>query len=99
MPRTRKKKKKVTPKLKKYHFDLGDSNEGPVGFCASVYAYSKTEALRLLCQALPEAEDVRLAPDHESDGRRPGVDYISFYTNDAYIRTEDINFEEKINGN
>jgi len=31
-----------------FHFDCGDSNSGPIGFCASVQARSEADALQLL---------------------------------------------------
>ncbi len=70
--------------LKSYHFDLGDSNRGPVGFSARVVADSKKEALAILRDALPEMEEVGHygGPDE--------IEYIQVYFNPANISIRDI---------
>ena len=39
--------------MKSYHFSLGNSTFGAVGYCARVQANSRAEALKLLKEALP----------------------------------------------
>ena len=41
-------------KPQSYHFDLGNSTDGPIGFCARVTADSPEDALAALKDALPE---------------------------------------------
>ena len=69
-------------KLKEYHFDLGDSTKGPVGFCAGVRAKSKRQAVKILRDNLLSEIEVRAG-----DGR---VTYIDVYLNPDAITTKDI---------
>ena len=71
-------------RLKSYHFSCGNSTNGPVGFCARVRANSKKEALLLLREALPEAEDAEPYNHEES------IEYIQFYTGPENITIQDI---------
>lgn len=66
-----------------YHFDVGDSGAGPIGLCARVRAATKTEALALLREALPEQVSVA-----SGDGAE-GVEYINVYINDTAITESD----------
>lgn len=71
-------------KLKSYHFDCGDSTRGPVGFCGSVRARSKREAVRELRRALSEA----LGPFGEiavSSVSR-SIEYLNLYLTPENIR-------------
>lgn len=77
-------------KLKSYHFDCGNSNEGQVGFCARIRATSKEEALKILNEALPETIEVR-PYDHED-----AVEYIHVYTATENVTVEDIDFDDEI---
>ena len=72
-------------KLKSYHFDLGNSTDGPVGMCASVKARSKAEAVGLLKQLLPE--EIQLGRQIESAGQ---IEYINVYVNPDKITMADI---------
>jgi hypothetical protein len=68
--------------LMEYHFDVGNSNEGPLGLCAVVQATSQEEALAILRDSLPEIIEVRCAD------RR--VVYLHVYTNELHIGIGDI---------
>lgn len=68
-----------------YHFDLGNSSTGPVGFCARVIADTPEKALELLKARLPEFVTI-------SDNF--GDEYIEVYINSAAITTDDIDDEE-----
>lgn len=70
--------------LKSYHFDVGNSNTGPLGFCGRVKADSKEEALQLLREALPETVEVKSMEHHHR------VEYLHVYVNDEAIKVEDI---------
>ena len=69
---------------KSYLFDLGDSNDGPVGCCARVTATSKEEALEILKENLPQEVRVNRLTD---DGR---IDYVMVYLTADNISVADI---------
>jgi hypothetical protein len=69
--------------MKSYHFSLGNSSAGPVGFCARIRATSKKKALELLYEVLPT--DVGVDPYDNG-----GVEYIRVYFNDDAITVKDI---------
>ena len=66
---------------KSYHFCLGNSTEGPVGYCARVDATSKEEAVELLKARLPNSV---LVSDSFGD------EYIEVYLNIEAITKSDI---------
>ena len=76
-----------------YHFDLGDSNNGPVGFCAVIQAGSKERALAILQMALPEdGVDVEY---RDSNGNKvPELEYIRVYFNPKHVTVKDIDDED-----
>ncbi len=69
-------------RLKSYHFDLGNSNVGSVGFCARITANSKAEALLILRAALMEQQNIGYTMN--------GVEYIQLYINHDNITEKDI---------
>lgn len=86
-------------KLKQYHFSLGNSTNGPIGFCALIKAESKAEAVALLKKSLPQEQDVH--PYSEDGNAAPEIVYIAAYFNEAAITeaaiTEaDIDEEEEV---
>lgn len=76
--------------MNSYHFDLGNSTVGPIGYCARIKAPTKKRALELLRAALPETEEISPYNDGE------GVEYISVYFNDAAVTIKDIDDWEKV---
>jgi hypothetical protein len=79
------------PKLKSYHFDFGDSSNGPIGYCARVWAHSKREAVELLREALPL--EVNVSPlDGEGSvyDNESGIEYITVYLNDEAVTEKSI---------
>jgi hypothetical protein len=76
-------------KLKTYHFDVGDSSEGPVGFCARVYATSKKEALAILKDVVSSNNDVELTHNLISS-QQQSVEYLNVYLNADAITLADI---------
>lgn len=80
--------------LKSYHFSLGNSTKGPVGFCALIKATSKAAAVAILKKALPEEQDVH--PVSEDGDGTPEVVYIAAYFNEAAITEADIDEEEAV---
>lgn len=67
-----------------YAFSAGNSNVGPIGFCARIRATSKKEALEKLRKALPDSWQVE-AMDHQKD-----VEYIQVYFNGKAVTMTDI---------
>src|SRR5688500_6629258 len=61
-------------KLNRYHFDLGNSSEGPVGFCGAVWAESEEAALEMFKNALPSEQEVNLCDDDLGTEEEPGVE-------------------------
>lgn len=81
-------------KLKQFHFSLGNSTKGPVGFCALIKATSKAEAVTLLKKALPQEQDVHAVGEDGAD--TPEVVYIAAYFNEEAITEADIDEEEEV---
>ena len=71
--------------MTKYHFSLGNSSDGPVGFCAEVEAESQEDALEILKEELPESMGIETT--HES------IVYLRVYFNPNAITTADIDDE------
>ena len=71
-------------KKRSYHFDLGNSSSGPVGFCARIVATSKKEAVEKLIAAMPDERMI------EHDDAETGVDYFAVYFNPAAVSEKDI---------
>ncbi len=65
-----------------YHFSLGNSSDGPVGFCARIIASSKEEAVRLTKETMPDEHMVVEYLDE--------VDYFQVYFNPAAVSEKDI---------
>lgn len=83
-----------------YHFDLGDSSDGPVGYCARVTAASPAQAVSRLREAIAGMGDcVRPFDDcTDDDSLRPGpgIEYIRVYMNAERITAEAIDdWEER----
>lgn len=79
--------------MKSFHFDLGNSTKGPIGFCAVVKAKTEKEALALLKAALPT--DVKIDPCG-TDEQNSAVEYIEVYFNDKAITLKDIDEENDV---
>jgi len=90
------KKPKAKPKrkrLKNFHFDFGDSNDGPIGGCARVLAYTKKEAVQKLKDAMPDEIEARSFC--VSGGE---VEYLNVYFNAENINTGHIDDVEDVEG-
>lgn len=72
---------------KHYHFCLGNSTHGPIGFCAEIRAISSTQAVERLKEALPESMSVQLDPESR---RKLGAVYIEVYLNPEAVTEGDI---------
>lgn len=71
-----------------FHFNVGNSTNGPIGFCAAVTARSREEAVQLLKDGLPW--EMPLMGDNEAEG----IEYARVYLNPDSIMVEDIDFVE-----
>ena len=66
--------------IQSYHFDVGNSNTGPVGYCGRINARSESHALAILRESLPV--DLTIDPTTLNDEDSGGsVDYLSAYFN------------------
>jgi hypothetical protein len=78
----------MTTLLNSYHFSLGNSTKGSVGFCARVKARSGKEAAEILRENLPEA--VTVDTDH------PAIEYIAVYLNPDRVQPRAIDEYEYV---
>jgi hypothetical protein len=78
---------------KQYHFSLGNSTKGPIGFCALIKAESKADAVSLLKKVLPDELEVR---PMGGDKENASVVYIAVYFNDEAIKVRCIDEEETV---
>jgi hypothetical protein len=78
--------------MKSFHFDLGNSNKGPVGFCARVRANSREEALGVLQGVLPVEHELSLG--FSPGPKAPAVEYITVYFNPNAVTVRNIDAEE-----
>jgi hypothetical protein len=77
--------------IKAYHFSLGNSSKGAVGYCAIVRAKSAKEAVEILKERLPAEEKV-----HIGDNLDTRVEYCNVYFNESAITVKDIEDEIEI---
>ena len=79
-------------KVREYHFSAGNSNRGPVGFCATVKARSKAEAVEILSSAMPCEYETGIE-DNDGEGR---IVYFTFYLNSAAVKASQIDYIEDV---
>ena len=73
-----------------YHFDCGNSSDGPIGFCGRVVAESPHEALRILQEELPESLSVDVDDDR--------IEYLNVYFGSENVTVTDIDTEDDTDG-
>ena len=76
--------------MKSFHFSLGDSADGPCGFCARIEAETAEAAVDILKNVLKNADEIEIP----NDGLP--VDYIRAYFNPDAIGVDDIDDEEDL---
>ena len=76
-------------KLKSYHFDVGDSTDGPIGFCARVRAASKNEAVGILKDVVGANCDIELTRNLISS-QASQIEYMNVYLNADALSAADI---------
>lgn len=78
-----------------YHFDLGNSSNGPIGMCARVTGESPEEALQLLQAVLPEEVKVPLvASGLRTLSDTAKIEYVRIYISPDNIKLSHIDDEE-----
>lgn len=82
--------------MNSYHFDLGDSNKGPVGFSARVSANTVKDALELLRKALPEEVEVTPIRPRRAGLPEGRIEYIQIYLNADNILLSDVDDWEEL---
>lgn len=89
--------------MHRYHFSFGNSNDGPIGYCAAVYADSPQEAVGILKTELEElrAQDGAMISDYgefRGTGEK-GISYVQAYLNEEKVTVDDIDdVEEETDG-
>ncbi len=78
-------KKKTPPKMKSYHFDVGNSTAGAIGLCARVTATSKAAAVHILRDNLPE--EIEAVSFCEEPGK---IEYLNIYINPEMVTIKNI---------
>lgn len=73
-------------KLKEYHFSCGNSTRNTVGFCATVKAHSKAEAVTILQSCMPGEYETSMEENDEA-GR---LVYFTFYLNGEAVKARHI---------
>lgn len=87
--------------MRSFHFDIGNSTAGQIGFCARVLASSEAEAVGILKTALLNIECEHKVVDdvedaHDPDGPFPAsLEYIRVYFNADNITEADIDDSEE----
>ena len=76
-----------------YHFDCGNSTEGPIGLCASVTADTPEEALTQLQNFLAACQEVSLTK-HAAVDDAPGLNYCNVYIEGENITLAHIDEED-----
>lgn len=77
-----------------YHFSLGNSTDGPIGFCARVEASDASDAVDRLQEILSK----RLNGNEELEIYSNGPEYVSVYFNQAVLSFDDIDEEDEDEG-
>ena len=76
--------------MNRYHFGVGNSTHGPVGYCAAIYAESPEDALEVL-RGMLEGDGVLGHLIDDPDARENGgIDYLNVYFNPEKVTLEDI---------
>lgn len=84
--------------MKSYHFDVGNSMDGPIGFCGRIKAESRSAAVALLRESLPQEVDITQRMRDLASGERRRVEYGHVYVNSNAIGVQDIDAVEDENG-
>ena len=72
-------------RLKSFHFNCGNSTDGPVGFCVLVKAFTKKEALKILRERILDTNPLEPIDDQDHQ-----IEYANAYINVDNITIKDI---------
>lgn len=78
--------------MKSYHFDIGDSTNGAVGFCAEVEAETEEKAVEKLKYMLFDRESGQYSIDALDDVN----EHVTFFVNPDFITASAIDDVEDI---
>ena len=78
--------------MNSYHFSLGNSAAGSVGFCASVLAHTESEAAAKLRRAVRDSTGAAYEVALRCADR--DIEYVAIYFNPGCIRASDIDDAE-----
>jgi hypothetical protein len=82
--------------VKSFHFSLGNSSKGPIGFCAAVKAEDKTAAVKKLRKALVSfGQELDASKATGIKIYHPEVEYLQVYFNSDAITLDSIDEVEK----
>ena len=80
--------------MQSYHFDLGNSTDGPIGMCARITAKDEADALSVLQNCLEDnlkyGTELEMNIHHASSVHAGKVEYISIYISPDNIDVTDI---------
>jgi hypothetical protein len=90
--------------MKRFHFDLGDSEEGCLGLCASVLADSEQQAVQRLQNAFDKASVISASVDRDGGYRGTvalslpdaEVEYLHIYLNFDNLELQCIDAQENL---
>lgn len=68
-------------KLRSFHFDVGNSNEGALGMCIRVWAFDEEEAVQLANDFLSDVSEREIHNAKEEPGTHPRIEYCTVYFN------------------
>jgi hypothetical protein len=78
-------------KNKSFHFSLGNSSCGPIGFCARIKARNSKQAVEILKRAVERfGSEVDVAKSTGVRGEEENVEYLRAYFNTDAITEKDI---------
>ncbi len=76
--------------MKSFHFDLGDSSIGPIGYCAGIIASTPEDGAARLAALLPEKVEVTSLREELTPG-----EYITVYSNPFEVSVDDFDEEDE----
>ena len=84
--------------MNNYHFSLGNSNTGPIGYCARVNAETKEEAIQKLKTMLEDVAgcEMDLSKWLNLRANAPEIEYFAVYVNPAKLTIRSIDEWEKV---
>lgn len=82
--------------MQRFHFDVGNSHKGPIGFCASIVAVNRDDATALLNQHLAAMDHEAVLFQQNTMPNVPTIEYVAVYFNNAGVTAENIHETEDV---